>query len=231
MNSINDESSSIKSPRELGIIEKLCSTYGFVYCCHRDGRYFFHFSEYKNDIQEAKVGGKMFDWCGNDEGKERTGRFSDVVEFETTIDKRKKKPVAINITLASPEIIGENRVEGTIAVVARLAPPAQSNGVRTSASSSCRSVWQWGFSFPAVSSSRIHARWQSDLCEKRWNLLSPLWSLRSSRSFDSRPSWWSSKFCFVPFVVLSSNFLRFIRWRSMSVKIVVRINSSLGTLP
>jgi hypothetical protein len=47
-----------KSQRELGIIEKLCSTYGFVYCCHRDGRYFFHFSEYKNDIQQAKIGGK-----------------------------------------------------------------------------------------------------------------------------------------------------------------------------
>lgn len=47
-----------KSPRELGIIEKLCSTYGFVYCCHRDGRYFFHFSEYKSDIQQAKIGGK-----------------------------------------------------------------------------------------------------------------------------------------------------------------------------
>jgi hypothetical protein len=50
----------------------------------------------------------------------------DVVEFETTIDKRKKKPVAVNITPASPEIIGENRVEGTIAVVAR---QQQQNGV------------------------------------------------------------------------------------------------------
>lgn len=163
MNSINDESSSIKSPRELGIIEKLCSTYGFVYCCHRDGRYFFHFSEYKNDIQEAKVGGKPFDQnCAEDD----TARFSDVVEFETTIDKRKKKPVAINITLASPEIVGENRVEGTIAVVARLAPPAQSNGVRTSASSSSHSAPRCS-SCTAVSSPRIHARWQSDLCEKR----------------------------------------------------------------
>ena len=53
----------------------------------------------------------------------------DVVEFETTIDKRKKKPVAVNITPASSEIIGENRVEGTIAVVARQQPPQ--NGVRT----------------------------------------------------------------------------------------------------
>lgn len=53
----------------------------------------------------------------------------DVVEFETTIDKRKKKPVAVNITPASSEIIGENRVEGAIAVVARQQPPQ--NGVRT----------------------------------------------------------------------------------------------------
>ena len=52
----------------------------------------------------------------------------DVVEFETTIDKRKKKPVAVNITPASPEIIGENRVEGTIAVVARQ-QQLQHNGV------------------------------------------------------------------------------------------------------
>ena len=55
-NSIEDSIPN-KSQRELGIIEKLCSTYGFVYCCHRDGRYFFHFSEYKNDIQQAKIGG------------------------------------------------------------------------------------------------------------------------------------------------------------------------------
>ena len=54
--------------------------------------------------------------------------YIDVVEFETTIDKRKKKPVAVNITPASPEIIGENRVEGTIAVVARQ-QSLQHNGV------------------------------------------------------------------------------------------------------
>jgi len=60
MNTVNtnDEMISMKTERELGVIEKLCSTYGFVYCCHRDGRYFFHFSEYKNDINQAKIGGK-----------------------------------------------------------------------------------------------------------------------------------------------------------------------------
>ena len=35
------------------------------------------------------------------------------------MDTRKQKPVAVNITPASPEIVGENRVEGTIAVVAK----------------------------------------------------------------------------------------------------------------
>lgn len=61
MNTVNtnDEMIPIKAQRELGIIEKLCSTYGFVYCCHRDGRYFFHFSEYKNDIHQAKIGGNQ----------------------------------------------------------------------------------------------------------------------------------------------------------------------------
>lgn len=49
-----------------------------------------------------------------------------MVEFETTIDKRKQKPIAINIIPTSPEIIGENRVEGTIAVIARQPHP---NGV------------------------------------------------------------------------------------------------------
>ena len=70
MNTVNtnDEMIAIKAQRELGIIEKLCSTYGFVYCCHRDGRYFFHFSEYKNDIHQAKIGG-MRDRSG------RTVRF------------------------------------------------------------------------------------------------------------------------------------------------------------
>lgn len=54
-----EETATSRSPRELGIIEKLCSSYGFVYCCHRDGRYFFHFSEYKSDIQQAKIGGRI----------------------------------------------------------------------------------------------------------------------------------------------------------------------------
>jgi hypothetical protein len=64
MNNIEDTKEVISntSQRELGIIEKLCSTYGFVYCCHRDGRYFFHFSEYKDDIQQAKIGGNEINY-------------------------------------------------------------------------------------------------------------------------------------------------------------------------
>ncbi len=49
------------------------------------------------------------------------------MEFETAMDKRKQKPIAINIIPTSPEIIGENRVDGTIAVVARQPP---TNGVK-----------------------------------------------------------------------------------------------------
>jgi hypothetical protein len=129
MNTINtnDDMNPIKVQRELGIIEKLCSTYGFVYCCHRDGRYFFHFSEFKNDIQQAKIGGNPKKKMIEKSNQKIIILFQiDVVEFETTIDKRKKKPVAVNITSASSEIISENRVEGTIAVVARL----QQNNVR-----------------------------------------------------------------------------------------------------
>lgn len=128
MNTINtnDEMAPIKAQRELGIIEKLCSTYGFVYCCHRDGRYFFHFSEYKNDIHQAKIGGTQ----RGARTRMTRDELLDVVEFETTIDKRKKKPVAVNITSANSEIIAENRVEGTIAVVARQSP-LQHNSVST----------------------------------------------------------------------------------------------------
>jgi len=43
------------------------------------------------------------------------------------MDKRTNKPVAINIIPTSPEIIGENRVKGTIATVARQQP---ANGVK-----------------------------------------------------------------------------------------------------
>ncbi len=42
------------------------------------------------------------------------------------MDKRKQKPIAINIIPTSSQIIGENRVEGTIAIVAR---QQQNNGV------------------------------------------------------------------------------------------------------
>lgn len=133
MNHINTTDETVpatRTQRELGIIEKLCSTYGFVYCCHRDGRYFFHFSEYKNDIHQAKIGGpdELVDM--KQENFFLLFLRLDVVEFETTIDKRKKKPVAINITLASPEIVGEHRVEGSIAVVARQNPPASQNEVK-----------------------------------------------------------------------------------------------------
>ena len=46
------------SIRETGVIEKLLHSYGFVQCCDRDARLFFHFSEYNGNIDTMKVGGK-----------------------------------------------------------------------------------------------------------------------------------------------------------------------------
>jgi len=65
----------------------------------------------------------------------------------------------VNITPASSEIIGENRVEGTIAVVAR---QQQNNGV------SFFSYFSVSLNIPfLVRSVELYARWQSYLREKR----------------------------------------------------------------
>jgi len=79
------------------------------------------------------------------------------VEFEIIIDKRKQKPIAINIIPTSPEIIGENRVEGTIAVIAR---QQQSNGVLFSFSKcSLKSIDLFLVKF--------YAGWKSNICKER----------------------------------------------------------------
>ena len=32
-------------------------SYGFIQCCEREARLFFHFSEYGGNIEEMKIGG------------------------------------------------------------------------------------------------------------------------------------------------------------------------------
>ena len=43
--------------RETGIIEKLLQNFGFVQCCDRQARLFFHFSQYSGNIDDLKNGG------------------------------------------------------------------------------------------------------------------------------------------------------------------------------
>jgi cold shock CspA family protein len=70
--------------RELGLVEKLVGSYGFVKCLDREGRLFFHYSSFQAEEQASNG--------------EIALKISDLVEFEEGIDRRNGKPVAINIT-------------------------------------------------------------------------------------------------------------------------------------
>lgn len=85
--------------RETGIIEKLLHSYGFIQCCERQARLFFHCSQFEGNIEYLKIG--------------------DPVEFEMTYDRRTGKPIASNVIKISPEVIScevlsEERVSGTV---------------------------------------------------------------------------------------------------------------------
>ncbi|XP_015760880.1 PREDICTED: LOW QUALITY PROTEIN: cold shock domain-containing protein E1-like [Acropora digitifera] len=45
------------SVRETGVIEKLLHSYGFIQCCERDLRIFFHYSQINEDPEDLHVGG------------------------------------------------------------------------------------------------------------------------------------------------------------------------------
>lgn len=96
--------------RETGIVEKLLHSYGFVQCCERDARYFFHFSEYSGNVDSMKIG--------------------DSVEFMVTFDRRTNKPVATGVVklesgTASFEAMSETPVTGTVCAEAKAAKPAK----------------------------------------------------------------------------------------------------------
>ncbi|XP_053672561.1 cold shock domain-containing protein E1 [Anopheles nili] len=81
--------------RETGIIEKLLHSYGFIQCCERQARLFFHFSQFGGNIEHLKIG--------------------DPVEFEMTYDRRTGKPIASQVTKIAPEVVlSEERVTGTV---------------------------------------------------------------------------------------------------------------------
>ncbi|KAH1003441.1 cold shock domain-containing protein E1 [Dendroctonus ponderosae] len=94
--SYNNDSSNAANmgTRETGIIEKLLHSYGFIQCCERQARLFFHFSQFTGNIEHLKIG--------------------DPVEFEMTYDRRTGKPIASAVTKIAPEVMSEERVTGTV---------------------------------------------------------------------------------------------------------------------
>lgn len=81
--------------RETGIIEKLLHSYGFIQCCERQARLFFHFSQFSGNIEHLKIG--------------------DPVEFEMTYDRRTGKPIASTVSKIAPEVVlSEERVTGNV---------------------------------------------------------------------------------------------------------------------
>ena len=70
--------------RETGIIEKLLHSYGFIQCCDRQARLFFHFSQFDGNIEHLKIG--------------------DRVEFEMTYDPRTGKPIASSVSKITPGV-------------------------------------------------------------------------------------------------------------------------------
>ncbi|KAL1516675.1 hypothetical protein ABEB36_000556 [Hypothenemus hampei] len=101
-NSYNDSCSNSANmgTRETGIIEKLLHSYGFIQCCERQARLFFHFSQFSGNIEHLKIG--------------------DPVEFEMTYDRRTGKPIASAVTKIAPEVVmSEERVTGTVTTEVR----------------------------------------------------------------------------------------------------------------
>ncbi|KAG8232614.1 hypothetical protein J437_LFUL012970, partial [Ladona fulva] len=94
-NTYGDSALGGQGLRETGIIEKLLHSYGFIQCCERQARLFFHFSQFNGNIEHLKIG--------------------DPVEFEMTYDRRTGKPIASAVTKIAPEVVlSEERVTGTV---------------------------------------------------------------------------------------------------------------------
>ncbi|XP_012279281.1 cold shock domain-containing protein E1 [Orussus abietinus] len=94
-NSSYQDQSTNQGTRETGIIEKLLHSYGFIQCCERQARLFFHFSQFHGTIEHLKIG--------------------DPVEFEMTYDRRTGKPIASIVSKIAPDVVlSEERVTGNV---------------------------------------------------------------------------------------------------------------------
>lgn len=113
-NSSMNNNTRLSISRELGVVEKLLSSYGFLQCANRQGRLFFHFSEVASDADSLKVG--------------------DLVEFQQSSDRRTGKPIAVSIlrvpngSLVTYEIISEKTVTGTVLAEAKASKNRGSEG-------------------------------------------------------------------------------------------------------
>ena len=75
---------------QAGIVEKLLPSYGFIQCCERQARLFFHYSQFNGNIEHLKLG--------------------DPVEFEMTYDRRTGKPIASTVAKISNEVFPNDDV-------------------------------------------------------------------------------------------------------------------------
>merc|ERR1719187_28171 len=99
--------------RETGIIEKLLHSYGFIQCCDRQARLFFHFSQFDGNIEHLKIG--------------------DPVEFEMTYDRRTGKPIASAVSKIAPEVVmSVERVIGTVTTEVKMSPDGSESQGRIS---------------------------------------------------------------------------------------------------
>jgi len=104
VNGLQPASNNAASVRETGIVEKLLHSYGFLQCCERDARLFFHFSEYAGNIETVKIG--------------------DPVEFQMSFDRKTGKPIACAVVGVTPgtvsfEILSDEKVTGSVAQEAK----------------------------------------------------------------------------------------------------------------
>ncbi|XP_076800145.1 cold shock domain-containing protein E1-like isoform X1 [Clavelina lepadiformis] len=85
--------------RETGVIEKLLLSYGFIKCADREGRLFFHYSQFHGEANALHI---------NDE-----------IEFEVSMDTRTGKPVAVQVVKLQKgtvvfEVLSEDRILGEV---------------------------------------------------------------------------------------------------------------------
>ncbi|XP_075531479.1 RNA-binding protein Unr-like isoform X2 [Dermacentor variabilis] len=81
--------------REAGIVEKLLHSYGFIRCCERSARLFFHYSQFTGNIEHLRIG--------------------DPVEFEMTNDRKSGKPVASAVVKISSEALSSEVLSDEVA--------------------------------------------------------------------------------------------------------------------